>query len=96
MSDLRDDAAATTAWIARYLEGVRDLPVLAQVEPGQIRAALPAAPPTRAEPFAAVLRDLDEVLLPGITHWNPAGTRHGAAGVQRPAHGTRGSSARSR
>ena len=38
-------------------------------EPGEIRAALPAAPPETAEPFAAVLRDLDAVLMPGITHW---------------------------
>ena len=70
MSDFREDAAATADWIARYLEGVRDLPVLAQVEPGQIRAALPASPPETAEPFADVLQDLDQVLLPGITHWN--------------------------
>ena len=70
MSDFRSDAAATAEWIARYLEGVRELPVLAQVEPGAIRAALPAAPPERPEPFADVLRDLDEILLPGITHWN--------------------------
>jgi aromatic-L-amino-acid/L-tryptophan decarboxylase len=70
MTGFRADAAATADWIARYLEEVRDLPVLAQVEPGSIKAALPAAPPERAEPFAAVLRDLDEVLLPGITHWN--------------------------
>jgi aromatic-L-amino-acid/L-tryptophan decarboxylase len=70
VSDFRADAAAATDWVARYLEGVRDLPVLAQVEPGQVRAALPAAPPDQAEPFRAVLRDLDEILLPGITHWN--------------------------
>ena len=70
MTDFRADAAATADWVARYLEGVRELPVLAQVEPGQIRGALPAAPPESAEPFADVLRDLDEVLLPGITHWN--------------------------
>ncbi len=70
MTDFREDAAATAEWVARYLEGVRELPVLAQVEPGRIRAALPVAPPEQAEPFAAVLRDLDEVLLPGITHWN--------------------------
>jgi aromatic-L-amino-acid decarboxylase len=70
MSAFRDDAAATAEWIARYLEGVRELPVRAQVEPGQVKAALPASPPERAEPFADVLRDLDEVLLPGITHWN--------------------------
>ena len=43
--------------------------MLSQVEPGQIRAALPAAPPETAEPFAAVLRDLDAVLMPGVTHW---------------------------
>jgi aromatic-L-amino-acid decarboxylase len=70
MSDFREDAAAAAEWVARYLEGVRERPVLARVEPGEIRAALPASPPEAAEPFAAVLRDLDEVLLPGITHWN--------------------------
>ncbi|MGH3019894.1 MAG: pyridoxal phosphate-dependent decarboxylase family protein [Gaiellaceae bacterium] len=70
MTDFRKDAAAAAEWVARYLEGVRERPVLAQVEPGEIRAALPASPPETAEPFAAVLRDLDDVLLPGITHWN--------------------------
>jgi aromatic-L-amino-acid/L-tryptophan decarboxylase len=70
MSNFRDDAAAASKWVARYLEGVRELPVLAQVEPGQIRAALPDSPPDRPEPFSAVLDDLDRVLLPGITHWN--------------------------
>ena len=43
--------------------------MLAQVEPGELRSRLPAAPPETAEPFAAVLRDLDEVLLPAVTHW---------------------------
>jgi aromatic-L-amino-acid decarboxylase len=66
----REDGEATLDWVASYLQRVRDLPVLAQVEPGQIRAQLPSSPPDRAEPFSAVLRDLDEVLLPGITHWN--------------------------
>ena len=39
------------------------------MEPGAIRAALPATAPETAEPFSAVLRDLDDVLLPGLTHW---------------------------
>ena len=69
MSSFRDDGAAALEWAASYLERVRELPVLARVEPGAIRAALPAHPPETAEPFAAVLRDLDEVLLPGLTHW---------------------------
>ena len=70
MSDFRADGAAALEWVARYLEGVRELPVLAQVEPGEIRKALPSSPPDRGEPFAAVLRDLDRILVPGTTHWN--------------------------
>ncbi len=69
MTDLRSDGAAALEWAASYLERVGDLPVLAQVAPGEIRARLPGAPPDRGEPFAAVLRDLDEVLLAGVTHW---------------------------
>src|SRR5207244_5688289 len=65
----RDDAAAGREWAARYLERVGDFPVLAQVEPGASRGRLPAAPPERGEPFADVLHDLDEILLPGTTHW---------------------------
>ncbi len=69
MTDLRTDGAATLEWAARYLERVPELPVLAQVAPGDIRARLPASAPDQGEPFANVLRDLDEVLLPGVTHW---------------------------
>ena len=69
MSSFRDDGALALDWVASYLEGVREHPVLAQVEPGAIRAALPAAPPDEPEPFGAVLRDLDAVLMPGLTHW---------------------------
>jgi aromatic-L-amino-acid decarboxylase len=69
VTDLRDDGALALEWVASYLERVRELPVLSQVQPGEIRAALPATPPDGPEPFAAVLRDLDEVLLPGLTHW---------------------------
>jgi aromatic-L-amino-acid/L-tryptophan decarboxylase len=65
----RDDGAAALEWAARYLERVGDYPVLAQVQPGDIRARLPTSPPEQGEPFADVLRDLDEILLPGITHW---------------------------
>jgi aromatic-L-amino-acid decarboxylase len=71
--NLRDDGAAALEWAASYLESVRERPVLARVQPGEIRAALPDAPPEEPEEFAAVLRDLDEVLLPGITHWQHPG-----------------------
>jgi aromatic-L-amino-acid/L-tryptophan decarboxylase len=64
-----EDGQAALEWAARYLERVPELPVLARVEPGEIRSRLPPSPPDQGEPFAAVLRDLDEILLPGITHW---------------------------
>jgi aromatic-L-amino-acid decarboxylase len=65
----RDDGRAALDWVADYLDRVGELPVLAQVAPGEIRSRLPAEPPDRPEPFAAVLRDLDDVLMPGVTHW---------------------------
>jgi aromatic-L-amino-acid decarboxylase len=66
---IREDGAAALDWVARYLDRVGELPVLSQVRPGEVRSRLPASAPEQAEPFAAVLRDLDEILLPGITHW---------------------------
>jgi aromatic-L-amino-acid decarboxylase len=68
-TDLRADGAAALEWAARYLERVGELPVLAQVAPGEIRAKLPASAPEHPEPFSAVLNDLDDILLPGVTHW---------------------------
>jgi aromatic-L-amino-acid/L-tryptophan decarboxylase len=65
----REDGHRAVDWAADYLERVGELPVLAQVRPGEIGARLPKAPPEQAEPFEAVLRDLDELLLPGVTHW---------------------------
>jgi aromatic-L-amino-acid decarboxylase len=65
---------------------VGDLPVLAPVKPGEIRARLPAAPPEEPESFEAVLRDLDEVLLPGITHWqHPRYFAYFATSASEPA-----------
>ena len=55
--------------IARYMEEVERYPVLSQVEPGWVRERLPRAAPEHGEPFADVLRDIDEVIVPGLTHW---------------------------
>ncbi|MFW6204275.1 MAG: pyridoxal-dependent decarboxylase, partial [Actinomycetota bacterium] len=56
-------------WIADYLERVERLPVLSRVQPGEVREKLPRHPPEHPEAFDAVLADVDEVILPGITHW---------------------------
>ncbi len=56
-------------WIAAYRERAAELPVWSRVAPGTIRAQLPATPPEAPEPFAALLDDLERVILPGLSHW---------------------------
>jgi aromatic-L-amino-acid decarboxylase len=60
---------AAVDWIASYMEEIESHPVLSQVKPGEIRSRLPADPPNEGERFDAVLKDLTDVVLPGITHW---------------------------
>jgi aromatic-L-amino-acid/L-tryptophan decarboxylase len=69
VSDFRRDGIDAIEWAADYLARVGELPVLAQVAPGEIRARLPRSAPEDPEPFSAVLRDLDAVLMDGVTHW---------------------------
>ena len=69
MSDFREDGYAAIEWAARYLENVGDLPVLAQVKPGELTAKLPPAPPEDGEPFSNILRDLDDLIVPALTNW---------------------------
>ena len=60
-------------WIADYLAEPERWPVLAQVEPGALRAALPAEAPEAGEDFDRVLEDWERLVLPGVTHWNHPG-----------------------
>jgi aromatic-L-amino-acid decarboxylase len=68
-ADFRRWGHAVVDWIADYQARVATLPVLARVQPGEIRARLPAAPPQHGEPFDAILADVDRLILPGLTHW---------------------------
>ena len=55
--------------IADYRARVGELPVRSPLSPGAVRAQLPANPPRQPEDFGAVFRDLDEIILPGLSHW---------------------------
>ena len=55
--------------VARYMEEIEGYPVLSQARPGAVRERLPHAAPEHGEPFADVLRDVDDVIVPGLTHW---------------------------
>ncbi len=60
-------------WIAEYLRDPERYPVLSQANPGDIAAALPASAPQTGEDMAAILRDFETIILPGITHGNHPG-----------------------
>jgi aromatic-L-amino-acid decarboxylase len=57
-------------WIADYFERVEDLPVLATIEPGDLKAQLPEAPPKQGEPMDRILADVDRLIVPALTHWS--------------------------
>ena len=60
---------AVVDWLADYQTRVETLPVMSRLQPGQIRASLPAEPPLHGEPFNDILADMDRLVLPGLTHW---------------------------
>ncbi len=66
----RDDLDRAADWADAYLQRVAELPVAPRVSPGEVRATLPDAPPEQGESFEAMLRDFDELIVPGLTHWN--------------------------
>ncbi len=67
--EFRRHGHAVVDWIADYYRRIESYPVLSRVEPGQIRASLPASPPATGEPFTAILADVEKLIVPGITHW---------------------------
>jgi aromatic-L-amino-acid/L-tryptophan decarboxylase len=67
--EFRRHGHAVVDWIADYYSRIESYPVLSRAEPGQIRAFLPPNPPPKGEPFAAILGDVEKLILPGITHW---------------------------
>ena len=60
-------------WMADYLAEVGKYPVLAHIAPGDIRRSLPGQPPIQPEAMETILADFDQLLMPGITHWNSPG-----------------------
>lgn len=57
-------------WIANYLSGIREYPVLPAVEPGELTGRLPGAAPESGESMEDILKDFRELIVPAATHWN--------------------------
>jgi len=69
IDEFKNNAYKVIDWIADYYKNVDSFPVLSQAAPGDIRSKLPDHPPEDGETFEAVLADMNEKILPGITHW---------------------------
>ncbi len=67
--EFRRSAAAVIDWIAEYLDHAENYPVAPRVSPGEIRAQLPPSPPEAGEKFAEIFADFEQVLFPGVMHW---------------------------
>jgi aromatic-L-amino-acid decarboxylase len=84
--DFRRHGHALIDWLADYYENIESYPVLSQVDAGDIRSQLPDVAPEDPEPFDALLADLDDVVLPGITHWqNPNWFAYFPANISGPS-----------
>lgn len=72
-AQFREAGLRAIDWVARYLEQVEHLPVVPRIDPGEVRLRIPSVPPPHPEPFDRLLADLDEIVTPGVTHWNHPG-----------------------
>ena len=69
IDEFKNNGYKVIDWIADYYKNMDSFPVLSQAAPGDIRELLPDQPPEDGETFEAVLADMNEKILPGITHW---------------------------
>jgi len=56
-------------WIADYFDKIEELPVLASIEPGDLKSQLPSSPPQQGEPMEKIIADIDRLVVPALTHW---------------------------
>lgn len=67
--EFRKHGREVVDWIADYYQSIEKYPVLSQIQPGEIRIKLPLSPPERGEPFDEILADIENIIMPGVTHW---------------------------
>jgi aromatic-L-amino-acid/L-tryptophan decarboxylase len=67
--EFRKHAHRLVDWMAGYMENIEKYPVKSQVRPGEIFSKIPDSPPLNPESFDSLMADLEEIIMPGITHW---------------------------
>jgi len=67
--EFRKNAHELVEWMARYMENVEIYPVKSAVKPGEIFRQIPDTAPSDPQPFSELMNDFEEIIMPGITHW---------------------------
>uniref|UniRef100_A0A8D0FQ52 Aromatic-L-amino-acid decarboxylase n=1 Tax=Strix occidentalis caurina TaxID=311401 RepID=A0A8D0FQ52_STROC len=57
-------------YIADYLEKIEKRQVFPDVEPGYLRPLIPDCAPQDPESFEDVFKDIEKIIMPGVTHWH--------------------------
>ncbi len=60
-------------WIADYFDNVEQYAVKSKVAPGEINNKLPQSAPNQGEPFEQIMADFNQIIMPGISHWQHPG-----------------------
>ena len=69
INEFKENGYKVIDWIADYYENIESYPVLSTIKPGELRKSLPKNPPKDGENFNNILTDMDDKIIPGVTHW---------------------------
>ncbi|NP_998507.1 aromatic-L-amino-acid decarboxylase [Danio rerio] len=57
-------------YVADYIENIEKRQVYPDVEPGYLRSLIPEEAPEEPESYEDVVKDIERVIMPGVTHWH--------------------------
>ncbi len=69
IKEFKENGYKVIDWIADYYENIESYPVLSNIKPGELRKGLPKNPPKEGENFNNILSDMNDKIIPGVTHW---------------------------
>jgi aromatic-L-amino-acid decarboxylase len=69
INEFKKQAHELVDWMAGYFENIEDYPVRSKLSPGDILKKLPKSPPNEGEEFSNIMKDFNDIIIPGISHW---------------------------
>ncbi|XP_029445586.1 aromatic-L-amino-acid decarboxylase [Rhinatrema bivittatum] len=69
-TEFRKTGKEMVDYIADYIEKIEEREVYPDVEPGYLRPLIPDSAPVEPEKFEDVMKDVERVIMPGVTHWH--------------------------